>query len=212
VPRIRSLKPEIFVSPQIMNVSRDARLLFIGLITQADDEGRGLADVRKLRATTFPGDDDITSASIDAMLGELAREQLVILYGPGFYALPTWGKHQKISKPRASSFPDPSGTVVEGSRNTSGTFPEDSGSVPDALRESSNGKGSEGRGSDQIKEGKGPARRDGGFEAINESVYKLVSTGSCKPEDVSGIAAVARITERQVRVSLGQLRERGRIQ
>ncbi|MEN9419175.1 MAG: hypothetical protein RI988_2795, partial [Pseudomonadota bacterium] len=34
--RIRTVKPEVWMSPQVMNLSAHARLLFIGLITQAD--------------------------------------------------------------------------------------------------------------------------------------------------------------------------------
>jgi hypothetical protein len=52
--RIRTLKPTVWLSPQIMNLSHGARLLFIGLITQADDEGRGIADIRRSRPSIFP--------------------------------------------------------------------------------------------------------------------------------------------------------------
>jgi hypothetical protein len=111
MPRIRSIKPEIFVSPQVMNLSRDARLLFIGLISQADDEGRGTADPRKLKAAIFPGDDDIPSASVHALLAELEAQALCVTYdgnGHGrLYALPSFREHQYIQKPKKSSYPGP---------------------------------------------------------------------------------------------------------
>src|ERR1039458_1776072 len=130
MPRIRSLKPEIFCSPQIMNVSRDARLLLVGLITQADDEGRGSADPRKLRATVFPGDEDMTPLRIGELLAELGRETLVQLYSAtehcNVYALPTWRRHQRIDRPSASSYPPPPATDHEDPTKNRRSIVEDS--------------------------------------------------------------------------------------
>lgn len=115
--RIRSLKPEIWMSPQVMNLQHDARLLFIGLITQADDEGRGTADHRRLKAAIFGGD-DITSADVQRMLGECVRQGLAVIYETEshglIYALPGWGSHQSIDRPRRSSYPAPPSRGVLG--------------------------------------------------------------------------------------------------
>ena len=80
--RIRSLKPELWLSPQVMNLSHSARLMFVGLITQADDDGRGLADVRRLKAAIFPGD-DITTQQVSAWLAECKDQALAALYDAG---------------------------------------------------------------------------------------------------------------------------------
>lgn len=110
--RIRSIKPEIWGSPQVMNLKHSARLMFIGLITQADDEGRGSADPRKLRGTIFPGDDEITVAKIGELLTEIEHEKLVVLYkdddGLPLFALTGWRRNQSIDKARASNYPPPS--------------------------------------------------------------------------------------------------------
>lgn len=128
MPRIRSIKPEIFASPQVMNLSRDSRLLFIGLITQADDDGRGVADPRKLKAAIFGGDDDISSARVLKLLAEIESQGLCITYdgnGHGrLYSLPTFREHQYVSHPRDSRYPAPP------SRNGTGETQEAHHNVP----------------------------------------------------------------------------------
>ena len=108
--RIRSLKPEIWMSAQVMNLSHAARLLFLGLSTQADDDGRGSADTRRLKAAIFGGD-DCTSADVRRWLDEIASQGLAVVYEPaghGFlYELPSWRTHQRIDRPRKSNYPPP---------------------------------------------------------------------------------------------------------
>lgn len=114
--RIRSLKPELWLSPQVMNLSHPARLLFIGLITQADDEGRGPADIRRLKAAIFPGD-DVTTAQVTEWLKELVDNLLITLYAVQqsgqLFQLPTWHLHQAINRPRPSTYPPPEGHSVK---------------------------------------------------------------------------------------------------
>lgn len=111
--RIRSLKPELWLSPQVMNLSHSARLMFVGLITQADDDGRGLGDVRRLKAAIFPGD-DITTQQVSAWLTECKDQALAALYDAAphgsLYQLTGW-HHQKIKKPLPSQYPPPPGYV-----------------------------------------------------------------------------------------------------
>lgn len=132
--RIRSIKPEIFQSPQVMNVSIPAQLLFVGLITQADDEGRGVADPRKLKSAVFPGSDEVSSESILGFLDELKRERLCTLYASqehgALYSLPSWNQHQKVEKPRKSNYPRPPRPVGEESGSAPGHIREESGSIP----------------------------------------------------------------------------------
>lgn len=109
--RIRTLKPELWMSPQVMNLSTCARLLFVGLITQADDEGRGSADPRRLKAAIFGGD-DCTSSNVRGWLDEIVTQRLAVTYDGGehgeLYELPTWSDHQSIDRPRKSRYPSSS--------------------------------------------------------------------------------------------------------
>ncbi len=142
--RIRSLKPEVWMSAQVMNLSHPSRLLFIGLITQADDEGRGSADIRRLKAAIFGGD-DVSSTDVRRWLDECQEQGLVRVYEVEkqglLFALPSWTQHQSIDRPKKSNYPPP---------------PKDDETQVDrrALDEpaSTNRRGSEGR-KDQGSEG-----------------------------------------------------------
>lgn len=161
--RIRTIKPGIWLSPQVMNLSHVARLLFLGLITQADDHGRGIADARKLKASIFPGD-DITSADVLKMLDELQGQSLAVLYeaeGHGrLFELPSWERHQRIDKPGRSTYPAPDQSVTGVSRNVPGTIKESSKNVP-AGRE---GKGTERKGTEGILPGLAPSHAEDSTE------------------------------------------------
>jgi hypothetical protein len=147
VARIRTLKPELWMSPQVMNLSTCARLLFVGLITQADDEGRGSADPRRLKAAIFGGD-DTTRDQVAQWLGEVSAQGLAVLYDGGphgaLYELTGWRAHQCINRPTPSHYPKANGSsapktppastgnghesppISEHSRSTHGTITEDS--------------------------------------------------------------------------------------
>lgn len=118
--RIRTLKPEIWEDEKLGRCSIGARLLFIGLITQADDEGRFKAAPTTLRARVFPHDDPLEHANgqlpgigaggldVDGWLDELAAAGIVRLYevrGERFGDLPGWLKHQRIQRPSPSTIP-----------------------------------------------------------------------------------------------------------
>lgn len=126
-----------------MNLSPGARLLFIGLITQADDAGRGNADARSLRAAIFPGD-ELPIADVEVFLQELADQGLAQLYaaetGAKLYCLPTWKRHQRIDKPQPARYPAPDGTEP---------FPEHSKNAPVLFSEGSRLKGEEGMGEER---------------------------------------------------------------
>src|SRR5579862_7498417 len=128
--RIRSIKPEIWLSPQVMNLSHGARLLFIGLITQADDEGRGSADPRRLKAAIFGGDDAVTTTTVAEWLAQISGQGLATFYdgnGHGsLYSLPTFRDHQYVSHPKNSGYPAPPQQVnTSDYRNGTGTTPPD---------------------------------------------------------------------------------------
>lgn len=169
--RIRTVKPTMWMSPQVMNLSHGARLLFIGLITQADDEGRGIADVRRLKAAVFPGD-DILSGAVHEWLGEIAEQGLVRLYeAPGhgrLYQLPSWNRHQSISRPTASDYPAAPGENDD-SLSAHGGLHEDSMRTPEGKE----GKGRERKG----EEGKGGSARAGGLTAERVEEARRLAAG-----------------------------------
>lgn len=155
--RIRTIKPEIFQSSEVMDCSMAERLLFVGCITQADDEGRGIADPRKFKGCVFPGDDDITVESVRGMFLELHKNRLIQLYRDKnqqlIYQLRKWKDHQRIDKPRRSLIDTP--PPQDSSDSNPGTFSDDSMGI-----------GSEGS---DLKDGKDGSKRavDNGDKSPN---------------------------------------------
>lgn len=122
-PRIRSLKPEVWHDARVMLVSRDARLLFVALITLADDEGRMLATPAAILGHAYPSDTD-APRKLEAWLQELEAIGLAVRYQHGglvYLWLPGWG-NQRINKPNPSKLPAP--PVLNGSRTNHGSITE----------------------------------------------------------------------------------------
>lgn len=100
--RIRSIKPEFWTSEQVVECSREARLLFIGLWNFADDRGIHPSSERVIKMRVFPADDDITSSNVRRMVDELLSRHLLIEYeveGQRFLKVTGWERHQRIDKP-----------------------------------------------------------------------------------------------------------------
>ncbi len=98
--RARIIKPDFFQSRSLARVSRDARLTFIGLWTEADAEGRGIAHPAILRGRIWPLDVDITDAVVVSHLYELASTGHITVYesdGDAFFAVVSWHKHQSAA-------------------------------------------------------------------------------------------------------------------
>lgn len=110
--RIRSLKPFVWQDEKIGSVSRDARLLFIGLITMADDDGRFRALPSVIAGHAYPYDEDALK-KIGKWLEELQSADLITLYGAHYGVFPKWEKHQRISHRTPSILPPPSGGIPE---------------------------------------------------------------------------------------------------
>jgi len=105
--RIRTIKPEFFVHERLAEISMASRLLFIGLWTVADREGRLEDRPQRLKAQLFPYD----KVNIHKLLDELARGGFVMRYavdGGRYLAIPHFTKHQRPNPTeRASTIPAP---------------------------------------------------------------------------------------------------------
>jgi hypothetical protein len=107
--RIRSIKPEFFTSLSIADLDLTARLTFIGLWTQCDDEGRCVDDARLIKAALWPLDDR-TAADVDGDLQAIHQAALIIRYeveGRRYLAVRGWHEHQRVNRPSPSKIPPP---------------------------------------------------------------------------------------------------------
>lgn len=110
-PRIRTLKPEMWQSEQVGKLDHGARLLFIGLITMADDEGRLRAQPSMIAGHCFPYD-RINAAGIDRALAQVESVGLIARYEAEdrpYVWIRGWAQHQKINRSNASKLPPPPG-------------------------------------------------------------------------------------------------------
>lgn len=107
--RKRMIDPSIWQSEDFSKLSTLAKLVFIGLFSLADDEGRGRCNPVYLKSTLFPYEEGIRSADIDKTLSEISSNMSAIFYscdGSSYYSLYNWNTWQKIDKPSQSKIPE----------------------------------------------------------------------------------------------------------
>ena len=88
-----------------------ARLLAIGIINQADDQGRGKAHPVYLRSQVFPYD-DVTAGQVAEWLGTVATNETILLYqvdGKDYYQILNWWSYQSHQYAMPSQYPKPDG-------------------------------------------------------------------------------------------------------
>jgi uncharacterized phage protein (TIGR02220 family) len=158
---MRCVKPEFWTSEQVMDLSLDTRLLFIGMWNFCDDAGIHPASEKRLKAEVFPGD-DMSSPDVRRMVDELIRAQLIEEYevgGARFWIVTGW-HHQKIDQP-TFKHPTPDGVIPAGApkrrqtgvpaKTSPSNQPEDGECSPNTPRSLDGcsppeGKGEEGKG------------------------------------------------------------------
>lgn len=106
--RKRMIDPNIWQSEDFGKLSLLAKIVFIGLFSLADDEGRGRANPVYLKSTLFPYEESMRSTDITKTLSEISSNMSVDFYsydGSDYYSLYNWNDWQKIDKPTNSKLP-----------------------------------------------------------------------------------------------------------
>ena len=122
----RIIKESICDSEKLAALSDFEFRLWVGLITQADDAGRGDARPAYIKGHVFPFRERVTTKDIDAALHALAAGSCVTLYTVGgrpYYSFPSWAKHQRIRdcKPK---YPGPENADLPQSAADCGDLPQ----------------------------------------------------------------------------------------
>lgn len=119
-PRIRTIKPECWQDEAVGGLTHTERLLWLGLITMADDEGRLRAPITAINGHVFPWD-DLPNVKVKRALDAIEKVGLIVQYehdGKPYVAFPSWAAHQKIDRATSSKLPASNrGTLVEPSTN-----------------------------------------------------------------------------------------------
>ena len=102
----------MWASGQVSKLSRDARLLYVGMITLGDDDGRLKGSPALIRSQLYPYDEDVKVADVERWIKEIEAQKLVVGYCIGdecFFYHPKWEDYQHIreDRRRESNIPAP---------------------------------------------------------------------------------------------------------
>lgn len=115
MPRIRTIKPEFWSSPDTARASLIARLTYIGMWNWADDYGRGTLNLKELEGFIFPND-DVSELSVGTSENfRRVVKEVVDVFGlevyevdrRTYYAIPSWSSHQRTERKAKSKYPAP---------------------------------------------------------------------------------------------------------
>ena len=121
------IDPNIWESEDFGSLTSDEKVLFIGMISNADDEGRGKASPGFLAANIFRYD-HLSTDEVSNWLRRIGEVMSVTFYEVDekmYYQFDHWDEWQKISHPSPSKIPSP-----EDSRGFQ-NIPEDSVNTPE---------------------------------------------------------------------------------
>lgn len=128
--RKRMISPEIWENEGFGELSMLAKVLFIGMISQADDDGKGVLSPQLLKSRILPYD-ELRIADVDKALNEIGHnlsaglssetdedkalnerghKLSVVFYeveGKRYYLFENWRKWQTINRPIPSKLPNP---------------------------------------------------------------------------------------------------------
>lgn len=110
--RIRTIKPEFWTDGDMLKLSRDARLFYIGLWNFTDDNGILEYDPISIKARIFPND----RVFIGKLLEELIKINKVLVYEVEkrqYIFIKSLANHQVIDRPRKSYLPLPNGNQLK---------------------------------------------------------------------------------------------------
>ena len=196
MPRIRTIKPEFWSSPDVAKASAVARLAYIGMWNWADDYGRGTLNLKELEGFIFPNDDIKelsvgTSENFRRVVKEVVDTFGIIIYevhGRTYYAIPTWADHQRTERKAKSKYPAPEdGENVsdQWSDGSSYTFLRTASEVPTQGGGSSRKPEHRNRGTGE----QGNRGREGVKETSNPTGAHDPNTENPQPKNLDELAA-----------------------
>lgn len=108
MPRIRAVKPELFLSESLSRVSVEAERTFVGLWTQADDRGRLKDQPAVINGALWPLRPEHGIDNMQEDLKALIKIGVLCRYeaeSRSYLHIVGWAEHQRINRPTESSLP-----------------------------------------------------------------------------------------------------------
>lgn len=130
------ISPSMWESLSFSELSDFSKLVFVSLISHADDEGRGVAKAATVANMTFPNDENKRVADVKKALSEIGLKMSVQFYSVGgreYYVMTNWLDYQTINKPTKSKLPPPPTVGEGGGIHSNGEIPHDYGSTTVVL-------------------------------------------------------------------------------
>ncbi len=126
--RKRMIDPGFWIDEKLGTIPATARLLFMGLISNADDDGRLPGHPALIKSQIFPYDIDISHEQVEEWMKLLKELDIIQIYSVSnqtYIQINNFSKHQTISRPTPSKYPSPKESN-DNSLSTHGVVIEDS--------------------------------------------------------------------------------------
>jgi hypothetical protein len=129
--RKRMIDPSIWTDEGMAELTAHQQLLYIGLFSNADDDGRlkgSPAAIRLMLPTLYPGEDNATiEADLGAVMGQMRQLTRYEVEGRTYLVFRKFRRWQSINRPSESHLPaPPDAPSTEDPPTTQGAFSEDS--------------------------------------------------------------------------------------
>ena len=115
MPRSRMVKPEFFDDEKLSEISRDARLLYVGLWVNSDDYGVVKGNHKWLKSKIYPYD-EISPHQFTKWINELIGQDCIRAFktkGENYYYIRTFSQHQYINNPSKAKNPSPPEALLQ---------------------------------------------------------------------------------------------------
>ena len=122
----RMLYSSLWQNEDFSKLSDKGKILYIGLITLADDHGRLKSNPSILRSQIFLYDESIKNSEISKLLQDISKIGLILLYENDEYIQhPNWFKFQILRKDRMgkSMCPSPDNQMTDKWQPSDGQLP-----------------------------------------------------------------------------------------
>ncbi len=100
MPRIRTIKPEFWSDEKLSPMDPIDRLVFLGLISMADDYGRLLDNLKIIDAFVFPNCSRTSRESLQNLSRASRIRRGKSVNGQSIIEIVNWSRHQRVDKPQ----------------------------------------------------------------------------------------------------------------